>query len=52
MIQCGLCDHYLGFVVENDGELFSRWREAIDAGQLNVPFHVTRGGSAPTAMAT
>jgi hypothetical protein len=39
--QCGLRKPMPGFVVENHGELFSRWREAIDGGQLNVPFHVT-----------
>jgi hypothetical protein len=30
-----------GFVVENHGELFACWREAIDAGALEAPFHVT-----------
>jgi len=39
--QCGLGEPLPGFVVENHGELFPRWREAIEAGQLKVPFHVT-----------
>ncbi|MBV9488043.1 MAG: UPF0489 family protein [Frankiaceae bacterium] len=30
-----------GFVTENHGELFLRWREAIEAGMLVPPFHVT-----------
>lgn len=36
--QCGLREPLPGFVVENHGELFSRWREAIDAGLLTGPF--------------
>jgi hypothetical protein len=39
--RCGLTDPLPGFVVENHGELFTRWREAIDAGLLQAPFHVT-----------
>jgi UPF0489 domain len=39
--QCGLRGPLPGFVVENHGELFPRWREAIDARQLDAPFHVT-----------
>jgi len=39
--QCGLRQPLPGFVVENHGELFARWREAIDAGRLTAPFHVT-----------
>ncbi len=38
--QCGLRKQLPGFVVENHGELFPRWREAIDVGQLKAPFHV------------
>jgi hypothetical protein len=30
-----------GFAVEHHGEVFERWRGAIDAGILEPPFHVT-----------
>lgn len=30
-----------GFAVEHHGELFFRWRDAIDSGLLVPPFHVT-----------
>jgi hypothetical protein len=30
-----------GLVVEHHGELFARWRDAIDAAILHAPFHVT-----------
>ena len=39
--QCGLADPLPGFVVEHHGELFARWRQAIEAGNLHTPFHVT-----------
>ena len=39
--QCGLRGPLPGFAVENHGELFVRWREAINVGQLEVPFRVT-----------
>jgi hypothetical protein len=39
--RCGLDRRLPGFVVENHGELFPLWREAIDAGLLTPPFHVT-----------
>ncbi|MGI8796797.1 MAG: hypothetical protein ACR2IR_09510 [Acidimicrobiia bacterium] len=39
--RCGLAGKLPGFVVEHHGELFDRWRSAIDGGRLNVPFHLT-----------
>jgi hypothetical protein len=39
--RCGLDGRLPGFVVEHHGELFSLWRDAIDAGRLIPPFHVT-----------
>lgn len=39
--RCGLTGRLPGFVVEDHGELFYRWRDAIDAGVLRAPFHVT-----------
>jgi hypothetical protein len=39
--RCGLTGRLPGFVVEHHGEVFYRWRDAIDAGGLQVPFHVT-----------
>lgn len=34
---CGLTGRLPGFVVEHHGELFARWRDAIDAGVLRAP---------------
>jgi hypothetical protein len=39
--QCLLDGSRAGFAVEHHGELFFRWRDAIDAGVLVPPFHVT-----------
>jgi hypothetical protein len=39
--RCGLRGALPGVAVENHGELFFRWRDAIDAGKLVPPFHVT-----------
>jgi hypothetical protein len=39
--QCKLTKKVPGFAVEHHGEVFSRWREAIDAGVLEPPFSVT-----------
>jgi hypothetical protein len=39
--RCGLTSRLPGLVVEHHGELFGRWRDAIDAGVLRAPFHVT-----------
>jgi hypothetical protein len=39
--RCGIRDRLPGFVVEHHGELFGRWRDAIGAGRLRTPFHVT-----------
>lgn len=39
--RCGLTGRLPGFVVEHHGELFARWRDAIDGGVLQPPFHVT-----------
>lgn len=39
--RCGLTGRLPGFVVEHHGEMFACWRDAIDAGTLRVPFHVT-----------
>lgn len=39
--NCGLTTRSPGFAVEHHGELFYRWRDAIDGGLLRVPFHVT-----------
>ena len=30
-----------GFAVERHGEVFGKWRELIEAGRLQTPFHVT-----------
>ncbi|WP_238072201.1 UPF0489 family protein [Rhodococcus zopfii] len=37
----GLAGRLPGFLTENHGELFPRWREAISVGLLKPPFHVT-----------
>jgi hypothetical protein len=39
--RCGMRDRLPGFVVEHHGELFGKWRDAIAAGRLRAPFHVT-----------
>jgi hypothetical protein len=39
--QCLLTGPIPGFAVEQHGELFFRWRDAIDSGLLVPPFHVT-----------
>ena len=39
--RCGLTGRLPGYVVQYHGELFTRWRDAIDAGLLQAPFHVT-----------
>src|SRR5579875_2152894 len=39
--QCLLESRRPGCAVEHHGELFFRWRDAIDAGVLVPPFHVT-----------
>ena len=39
--RCGLSGRLPGFVTENHGELFPRWRSAIRDGLLIAPFHVT-----------
>ena len=39
--RCGLSSRLPGMAVEHHGELFFRWRDAIDAGTLTPPFHVT-----------
>jgi hypothetical protein len=39
--RCELSGARPGIVVEHHGELFARWRDAIDAGVLRAPFHVT-----------
>lgn len=39
--RCDLTGVRPGIVVEHHGELFVRWRDAIDAGVLRAPFHVT-----------
>lgn len=39
--QCLVAEPLPGFAVEHHGELFFRWRDAIDAGLLRPPFHVT-----------
>jgi hypothetical protein len=39
--RCGLDRPVPGVVVEHHGELFSRWRDVIQAGVLVPPFHVT-----------
>jgi hypothetical protein len=39
--HCGLSQRLPGFVVERHGELFGRWRDAIDAGALTPPLSVT-----------
>jgi hypothetical protein len=40
-LECGLTTRLPGFAVEHHGELFYRWRDAIDGGLLQAPFHVT-----------
>lgn len=39
--RCQLRGPLPGFVVEHHGDLFGKWRSAIDAGLLRPPFHVT-----------
>jgi hypothetical protein len=39
--RCGLTGRLPGVVVEHHGELFGRWRDAIETGRLAVPFSVT-----------
>lgn len=39
--RCLLDSPRPGFAVEHHGELFFRWRDAIDSGLLVAPFHVT-----------
>ena len=39
--RLGLTGRLPGFMVEHHGELFGRWGQAIDAGALRAPFHVT-----------
>jgi hypothetical protein len=39
--QCLVTGPLPGFAVKNHGELFFRWRDAIDEGLLVPPFHVT-----------
>jgi hypothetical protein len=39
--RCCLDAALPGFVVENHGELFALWKEAIQNGRLKPPFHVT-----------
>jgi len=39
--RCGLDGPLPGFAVEHHGELFARWRTAIEARLLVPPFHVT-----------
>jgi len=41
MISAACASHCRDSPSRNHGELFPRWREAIEAGQLKVPFHVT-----------
>ena len=38
---CGLNAPLPGFAVERHGEVFGKWRELIEAGRLQTPFHVT-----------
>lgn len=39
--RCGLTGPLPGCVVEHHGELFARWRDAIDTGLMREGFHVT-----------
>jgi hypothetical protein len=39
--RCGLAHPLPGRAVEHHGEVFGLWRDAIKAGQLTPPFHVT-----------
>jgi hypothetical protein len=39
-LNCGLSQPLPGYAVEHHGELFFRWRDAIDAGLLVPPFEV------------
>lgn len=39
--RCRLSTRLPGFVVENHGELFRLWRESVQTGRFNAPFHVT-----------
>lgn len=39
--QCGLAAKLPGFAVEHHGELFDRWRDAIQIGVLRPPLAVT-----------
>jgi hypothetical protein len=43
--RCKLSERLPGFVVEHHGELFGRWRGAIEAGELELPFSVTHVGA-------
>src|SRR4051812_38877731 len=38
--RCNLNSKLPGFVVEHHGELFARWRDAINAGILRPPFEL------------
>jgi hypothetical protein len=39
--KCRVTSRLPGFAVENHGELFALWREAVRAELLEAPFHVT-----------
>jgi hypothetical protein len=39
--RCGLAGPLPGIAVEHHRDVFFRWRDAIDAGTLTPPFHVT-----------
>lgn len=39
--RCGLTGPLPGFLTEDHDELFFLWRDALDAGFLTAPFHVT-----------
>lgn len=39
--RCGLTGPLPGWAVEHHDEVFDRWRDAIAAGSLAAPFHVT-----------
>jgi len=39
--RCGLQSKLPGWTVEGHGDLFDRWRSAIQSGLLRPPFHVT-----------
>ena len=38
---CGLTGKLPGWVIEHHDEAFARWRDAVGAGMLDPPFHVT-----------